>query len=213
MPVRFRNSRARGWLSSKSSGANAAENVAMELAHQERFQGTPQETGAQVRAVTRNQHNVARIAAGMDLIRTAMREDATFNPQTLLNDLELQQCRWFNRGDSLEQIPSSVPAAHCCPNVILVAFGSDWLGQQGAKKERRAPGNFLKKHEVTPDCFRAGVEVKPRRDGFAHPFAREEQTHESIPSSSMVPRPECCRHRFRRLHFGFPADDQSTLPR
>jgi hypothetical protein len=142
-----------------------------------------------------------------------MRENATFDPQTLLDDLELQQMGRLNFGDSLEQIPSSVPAAHCRPNAILVAFGSNWVRKQCAKKERRAPGNFLEKHEVIPDCFRAGVEVKPRRDGFAQPFAREEPTHEPIPSSCMVPRPECCRHRFRQLHFGFPADDQWTLHR
>jgi hypothetical protein len=150
--------------------------MAVELPHQERFQRTPQAAGTQVRLVIRDQHHVGRITTGIDLVRTAKREDATLNPQTLLNDLELQEMRWFNGGDPLYQIPSLVGATDRCSNVGLVAFGSDWVGQQRAKKERRAPGNFLIEHDVIPDRFRAGVKVNPRRDRFTHRFAREQPT-------------------------------------
>jgi hypothetical protein len=37
----------------------------------------------------------------MDLVRTAKREGAALNPQTLLNDLELKEMGRFNPGDAL----------------------------------------------------------------------------------------------------------------
>jgi hypothetical protein len=37
----------------------------------------------------------------MDLVRTAKREGAALDPQTLLNDLELQDVGRFNTGDAL----------------------------------------------------------------------------------------------------------------
>ena len=135
--------------------------MAVELAHQDRFQRTPQGAGTQKRLIVRRQHNFGRVATGADLVRAAKREDATLDPQMLPNDLELQEMRWFNLGDALYQISSSVSATDRRPNAGLVAFSSDGVGQQGAKKERRAPRNFLIKHDVIPDRLRAGVEVNP----------------------------------------------------
>ncbi|HYL35774.1 MAG TPA: hypothetical protein VEV17_07675 [Bryobacteraceae bacterium] len=101
----------------------------VKLAHQERFQRPPQEAGPQVRPVIGDQHHVGRIATGMDLVRTAKRTGATLDPQTLLNDFELQQMGRFNAGDALYQIPFPVSAADRCPNAGLVAFGSNWVGK------------------------------------------------------------------------------------
>jgi hypothetical protein len=73
----------------------------VKLANQERFQRPPQEAGTQVRPVIGGQQHVARILTGMDLVRTAKREGAALDPQTLLNDLELQEIRRFNTSDAL----------------------------------------------------------------------------------------------------------------
>ena len=204
---RLRYSRANGWTPRTDSGADAAEDVDVELAHQERFQRTPQIPRAQVRPVIRDQHDVARIALRLDLVRTAPREDAALDPQTLLDDFELQQMRWFNRDDALGQIPSPVSAADRCANAGLVAFGSDRVGQHRAKQEGRAPWNFLIEQEVIPDLFRAAIEGNPCRDSFVHAFAREQPTQE--------PRRICpqarCRHRFSHRYFGIPANRHSML--
>jgi hypothetical protein len=50
------------------------------------------------------------------------------------------------------------------------------LGQKRTKQERLAPRNLFIQHDVIPDDFRAGVEVKPRRNRFADPFAGEQTT-------------------------------------
>jgi hypothetical protein len=73
----------------------------VKLAHQERFQRPPQEAGTQVCPVIGGQQHVGRIRTGMDLVRTAKREGAALDPQTLLNDLELQEIRRFNTSDAL----------------------------------------------------------------------------------------------------------------
>jgi len=73
----------------------------VKLAHQERFQRTPQEAGTQVRPVIGGQQHVGCIVTGMDFVRTAKREGAALDPQTLLNDLELEEMGRFNTGDAL----------------------------------------------------------------------------------------------------------------
>ena len=72
----------------------------VKLAHQERFYRPPQEAGTQIRAVIRGQQHVGRILTGIDLVRAAKREGAALDPQTLLNDLELQGMGRFNTGDA-----------------------------------------------------------------------------------------------------------------
>lgn len=163
MPERFRYSRARGWLSHKSRGANASENVAMELANQERFQRPPKASRTQMSKVIRDQHNIGGIVAGMDLVRAAKSLDAVLDTQTLLDDVELQQVRRLDGSDALCQITCRVDTAHRRPSAILVTFGSNRVRKQCAKKEGRTAGNFFIEQDVVPDRFRTGVEVKPRR--------------------------------------------------
>jgi hypothetical protein len=50
--------------------------------------------------VIRGQQDVGRILTGIDLVRTAKSEGAALDPQTLLNDLELQDMGRFNTGDA-----------------------------------------------------------------------------------------------------------------
>jgi NADPH-dependent glutamate synthase beta subunit-like oxidoreductase len=73
----------------------------VKLAHQERFQRPPQQAGTQVRQVIRGQQHVGGILTAMDLVRTAKRKGAALDPQTLLNDLELEKMGRFNTGDAL----------------------------------------------------------------------------------------------------------------
>jgi hypothetical protein len=80
--------------------AYAIEDMIMKLAHQERFYRPPQEAGTQISPVIRGQQHVGRILTGIDLVRTAKREGAALDPQTLFNDLELQDMRRFNTGDA-----------------------------------------------------------------------------------------------------------------
>jgi hypothetical protein len=117
----------------------------------------PQAAGTQVGLIFRDQHHVSSIITDVDLVRTAKREHTTLDPQLLLDDLELQRMRWVNGGDALYQNPTCVCAAHRRPDAILVALGSNWVGQQGAEKERRVPGNLLIEHDVIPDLIRGGV--------------------------------------------------------
>ena len=114
----------------------------------------------------------------MDLVRTAKREDATLDAQALLNDFESQQMRWFTRGYALCQIALRGNAHRTvAPTLGLVAFGADWVGQQRAKKEGRAPGNFLIEHDVIPDLFRATIKADPHRDSFIDRFPPDRQEH------------------------------------
>ena len=112
----------------KNSCPHAAEDVAVDLAYQERFQRTPQTTGAQVRLVIRGQDHVSRFATGLELVRAAKGADATFDAQALLDDLESEHVWRLDSGDALCQIPSPVGAADRRANASLVAFGSDWVG-------------------------------------------------------------------------------------
>jgi hypothetical protein len=123
--------------------------------------------------IVRDQHYVGRISTGMDLVRTAKCQDATVDPQTLFDDVKFEEVWWFDGSDALYQISPPVCAAHGLPNSGLVAFGSEWVGQQRAKKERWTPGNFLIENDAIPDRFRTGVEVSPRRDRFTRRLARE----------------------------------------
>jgi hypothetical protein len=184
----------------------------MELSQQVRFQRAPEKARTQVRVIIRGQHHLGSTATEVDLVRTTEREEATLDPQTLFNNLESQDMRWFNGGDALYQISFLVCAAHRCSDAGLVTFGSDWVGQQCAKKERRVPGNFFIEHDPIPNCFRTGVEVSPRRDRFDQSFARKQPRGESIPPRRMLPQPRYCRRRFRHWHFGIPATDHSTRP-
>lgn len=102
----------------------------------------------QVGLINRGEHHFGCIAAGKDLVGTAKREDAALDPQRLCNDFELEESGWFDHGDALYEISFPVSAADGCPDAGLVAFGSDWLGQERAQKEGRAPGNLLIEHDV-----------------------------------------------------------------
>jgi hypothetical protein len=130
----FSNTRMSNSFSSKHSGADAAEYVAVELTHQECFQRTPQTTGSQVGLVIGAQRHVGRIPAREDFVRTAACADATFDAQTLIDDFELKKMGWFNGRDALCQIPSPVRAADRRTNGTFVAFGADRMWQQRAKK-------------------------------------------------------------------------------
>lgn len=123
-------------------------------------------------------------------------------PKTLPNDLESQAMRWFNAGNALDQIPSSVFAADRAPNPGLVPFSSDRAGQRRPQKERGAPGNILIEHYVIPDRFRAGFDVNSRCNRFADRFAREQPAHKTVPSCCMLARVPCRPYRTCQLDFG-----------
>ena len=166
-----------------------------------RFQRTPQTPRAKERLVIRDQHHLAGISRGMDVVRTAKREDATLDAQALFNDFESQQMRWFTRGDALCQVAAAVCAPHRFTNLGLVALGADWVGQQRAKKEGRPPGNFLIEHDVIPDLFGATIKADPRRDSFIDRFPPDQRTHKPRPSRCMRPQARLCRHSFCHLFF------------
>jgi hypothetical protein len=207
-----RNNRMNGWIFGKHGAADPAEYVPVELAQEQRFQGTPEESRMQVCPISRTQHDVSGIFVAINLVRTAERDDATFNPQALLDDLESQKMRRFNDGDALDQVASTVFASDRGPNASFIALCPHRGGKQRAEQERRAPGNFFIEHYVIPDRTRAGVEVKPRRNHFAHCIAREEPTHEPEPSCCLLLWPQRCRHRFSHLRFGVPLMHHLALP-
>ena len=161
----------------------------MELSHQKPFQRTPQTPRAKERLIIRDQHHLAGISGGMDAVPTAKREDATLNAQALFNDFESQQMRWFTRGDALCQIAAAVCAPDRFTNLGLVALGADWVGQQRAKKEGRAPGNFLIEHDVIPDLFGATIKADPRRDSFIDRFRPTSELTSRDHPAACVPRP------------------------
>jgi hypothetical protein len=72
----------------------------VKLVHQARFQRPPEEPGTQVRPVISGQQHVGRIVTRTDLVRAAKREGAALDPQTLLDDLELEQPGRFNTADA-----------------------------------------------------------------------------------------------------------------
>jgi hypothetical protein len=146
--------------------------MAVELAHEMRFETPPQAAWTQVRPVIRAQLHVAPFTALPDPVRPAKRKDAALDPQTLLDHFELDETRPGNGGDSLYYLASAIVAPHRCPGVCLAAFGSHGFGQQGAKQQGWALGHLFVEEDTIPDRFRAGVEVRPRRHRFVFRFAR-----------------------------------------
>ena len=132
-----------------------------------------------MRGVRRGQRNLGAIAARMDLIATAERHHAIFNPQFLLRHLEAQKMRRFYSSDVFLQMATYVDTANHGSGVHFIAFGSQRLRKNLAKKPRFLPWRFFVENQLAPNGFGAGVNSHPSNRRLLHRFARKESPNSS----------------------------------
>src|SRR6516225_9062668 len=102
--------------------------------------------------------------------------------------------------------------ANFAPTRVFLAFGSDWVRQQSSEKEWRTFGNFLIKHDVTPQRFQAGVEANPCRDRFFHCLPRKKPTHEPIQPRCTFVWHTRSGYQVSHPYFNIVTIDHSNLP-
>jgi hypothetical protein len=164
----------------ENGNADAAEYVPMQPIYEDRFHLSPERARTQVRFVIRDQCDVGRSAATLNVVRTASGEDATFDAEVLFNHLESQQTRSFDRGDALGQASATISAPHDRPNAPLVTFGSYGTRQQSAKEPRRGIRDFLVKHKAVPYRPRIGIDTQRCGNCFLYRGTAEQRADEMI---------------------------------
>ena len=147
--------------------------MTMESVQEKRLQKLPQAARMEIGQIVGDKRYVSAAAARKQAIKATAREYTVLDPQMLLDDFELQQTAWGDRGDALNQMPSPIYAPNLFANAGLVTFRSQRAGQECPQQEWRNIGNLLVKQHAVPNNLGLGFKVHAGGDGFAHCFARE----------------------------------------
>ena len=112
----------------------------MESVQEKRLQKLPQAARMEIGQIIGDKRYVSAAAARKQAIEATAREYTVLDPQMLLDDFELQQTAWGDRGDALNQMPSPIYAPNLFANAGLVTFRSQRAGQECPQQEWRNIG-------------------------------------------------------------------------